>query len=88
MSSLVRSNQQLHTNLRIHMFRAFPIISLLDNYYSQRNKNLSFLFACLKSIGAHGMHFYSGTCEPETTKESIKTKTESGSVLSKVLSLD
>ena len=37
------------------------------------------------------MYFYSGVCEAETTKESIKTKTEteiaSVFVLSKVLSL-
>ena len=52
---------------------------------------VSFLFACLKSIGADGMYFYSGACEAETTKESIKTKTETEIapvfVLSKVLSL-
>ena len=46
LSWLVRSNQQLHTNLRIHMFRPFLIYSLLDNYYRQRNKKPKFLI-CL-----------------------------------------
>ena len=60
------------------MFRPFLIYSLLDNYYSQRNKKPKFLICLFEKHWGTWYVFLWRTFEAETTKESIKTKTESG----------